>query len=119
MNITIQNIQIDENYFGLFGIVPFRFVPVRYTTVAGKWRLRSRNPEAHRLWAWVSYKEIEPFKISPDKKSFSSIIDMTLYDVDQYGVDLDEMSVTFGDGTHISFELPIERYAHISIDAVL
>lgn len=119
MNITIQNIKLDENYHGLMDTIPFRSVPVRYTTVAGKWKLRSRNPETHRLWAWVTYKEVEPFKISLDKKSFSSIIDVTLYDVDQFGVDLDEMSVTFADGTHISFELPIERYTHISIDAVL
>lgn len=119
MNITIQNIELDENYHGLIGIVPFRSVPVRYTTVAGKWRLRSQNPEEHLLWAWISYKEVEPFKIAPDKKSFSSIIDVNLYDVDQFGVDLDEMTVTFADGTAISFELPIERYSHISIDAVL
>ena len=118
MDITIQNIELDENYRDLIGIVPFRSVPVRYTTVAGKWRLRSQNPEIHRLWAWVSYKEVEPFKISPDKESYSSIIDVNLYGVDHFTLNYDEMAVTFVDGNTISFDLPIERYTNISIDAV-
>ena len=117
MDITIQNIELDEDYRDLIGIVPFRSVPVRGVTVHG-WKLRSQNPEIHRLWAWVSYKEVEPFKISPDKESYSSIIDVNLYGVDHFSLDYDEMAVTFVDGTAISFELPVERYSHISIDAV-
>lgn len=118
MNITIQNIELDEQYQGLMGVVPFRSVPVRCTTVAGKWKLRLQYPEDHRLWAWVTYITKEPFKISSDRKSYSSIIDVTFHDVDQFTVDLDEISITFADGTPISFELPVERYSHISIDAV-
>lgn len=118
MNITIQNIYLDENYYeDLKPFVPFRSVPVR--SKDNKYRTRLLNYEEHPFWAWVSYKEIQPLKIDPDREIFSSIIDVNLYDVDQFGVDLDEMSVTFADGTYISFELPIDRYAHISIDAVL
>ena len=118
MNITIKNIQLDEQYRGLIGIVPFRCVPVRYTTVANKWKLRSQIPEEHLLWAWVTYKEVEPFKISSDKERYSSIIDITLHDVEQLALDYDEMNITFADGTPISFDLPVERYSSISIEAI-
>ena len=117
MDITIQNIELDEQYQDLMDIVPFRSIPVRGATAHG-WKLRSQNPEIHRLWAWVSYKEVEPFKISPDKKSYSSIIDVNLYGVDHFSLDYDKMTVTFINGNTISFELPIDRYSHISIEAV-
>jgi hypothetical protein len=116
MDITIKNIELDENYRDLIGIVPFRSVPVRGTTVRG-WKLRSQNPEIHRLWAWVSYKEVEPFKISPDKESYSSIIDVNLYGVDNFKLDYNEMVVRFVDGNTISFDLPIERYSNIVVHA--
>ena len=118
MDITIQNIELDEDYIDLTAVVPFRSFPVRSVCTDNKYTLRSFDPAKHPLWIWVSYKEVEPFKINPRGDSYSSIIDVTLHDVEQFALDYDEMSVTFGDGTAISFELPIERYSHISIDAV-
>lgn len=116
MNITIQNICLDEDYGEeLKPFVPFRFVPVR--SKDNKYRTRLLNHEEHPFWAWVSYKEIEPLRIAPDHESFSSIIDVNLYDVDQFMVNLDEITITFGDGTTTSFELPVDRYSHIAIDA--
>ena len=118
MNITIQNIELDENYYeDLKPFVPFRSVPVR--SKDNKYRTRLLDNEEHPFWAWVSYKEIEPLRINSDRDGFSSIIDVNLYDVDKFTVDLDEINVTFADGTFTSFELPIERYSHISIEAVL
>ena len=116
MDITIKNIQLDEQYRDLIGIVPFRYVPVRYITVPNKWKLWPQIPEEHSLWAWVTYKEVEPFKISSDKESYSSIIDITLHDVEQLALDYDEMNITFANGTPISFDLPVERYSNIQID---
>lgn len=118
MDITIQNIELDEQYEDLAAVVPFRSFPVRSVCTDDKYTLRSFTPAKHPLWVWVSYKEIEPFKISPHGESYSSIIDVTLHDVDQFALDYDNMSVTFGDGTSVSFELPIERYSNIAIDAV-
>ena len=125
MNITIQHIELDEQCEDmLIGIVPFRSFPVCSVPISQfpfvqddkKYKLRPFNPEEHPFWAWVTYKEVEPFKISPDKESFSSIIDVTLLDVEQFAVDYDEIRITFADGTSIYFELPIERYSKIAID---
>ena len=116
MNITIQNIYLDENYGEeLKSFVPFRSFPVR--SEDSKYRTRLLNHKKHPFWAWVTYIAKEPFKISIDRESFSSIIDVALHDVEQFAVDYDEIRITFADGTAVSFELPIERYSHISIDA--
>ena len=116
MNITIQNICLDEDYGGeLKPFVPFRSVPVR--TKDNKYRTRLLDYEEHPFWAWVSYKEIEPLRINPDRKGFSSIIDVNIYDVDKFTVDLDEINVTFANGTFALFELPTDRYSNISIEA--
>lgn len=115
MNITIQNICLDENYYeDLKSFVPFRSVPVR--SKDNKYRSRLLNYEEHPFWAWVSYKEIEPLKIDPDRESFSSIIDVYIYDVETFTVDYDEIDITFADGTATSFEIPIERYSDIAIN---
>jgi hypothetical protein len=117
MNITIQNICLDEDYGKeLMPFVPFRSVPVR--TKDKKYRTRMLDYEEHPFWAWVSYKEIEPLRINPDRDGFSSIIDVNLYDVDKFVVDLDEIEITFADGTFILLDLSIDRYSHISIEAV-
>ena len=118
MDITIQNIELDENFDDITALVPFRSLPVRSVCTDNKYTLRSFAPVKHPLWLWVSYKEVEPIKINPRGDSYSSIIDVTLYSVNNFTLDYDEMCVTFDDGTHISFELPVERYSHISIDAV-
>lgn len=117
MNITIQNICLDEDYGEeLKPFVPFRSVPVR--SKDNKYRTRLLDYEEHPFWAWISYKEIEPLRINPDRDGFSSVIDVNLYDVDKFTVDLDKIEITFGDGTSTSFELPVDRYSHISIEAV-
>lgn len=116
MNITIHNIHLDENYGEeLKSFVPFRSFPVRTNS---KYELRSFTPAKHPFWPWIDYAIVEMCKISTDKESFTFIIDISLYDVDQFMVNLDEVAITFGEGISISFELPVERYSHIKTDAI-
>lgn len=117
MDITIQNIELDECYEELTALVPFRSFPVRSVRTDNKYKLRSFAPAKHPLWIWVSYKEVEPFKINPRGDSYSSIIDVTLHSVNNFTLDYDEMRVIFDDGTNIRFDLPIERYSNMQIDA--
>lgn len=118
MDITIQNIEVDESYGEeLKPLVPFRSFPVRSEN--NRYRILDiLHYEEHPFWAWVSYKVLEPFKVPPHGESYSSTIDITLHSVQRFSVDYDEIALSFDNGNYTMFKIPIERYSNIAIDAV-